>query len=366
MKKKICFFISYFPLGQGGAEYQAYLIAKALDKSKYDVFFLTVRPNNDKSLILMDGYRIYTIRANSFLYKFGNPSFLYYFQIRKILFNEKPEIVYRRMGFAILGILGLLKKKMNFKLIWACSSTKSLDKMKNHGIINIFDYIDDLFRIYGIKRSDKILVQGKDQMQALFKNFKRKAYLSSNLHAAPQGEIKKSNAPIKVVWIANIKKLKQPEIFLKLAKEFEGQNEIRFIMIGRADPGRYQKVLMKRMDNLKQFEYKGELSNDEVNNILSEAHIFVNTSLFEGFPNTFIQAWMRKVPVISLNVDPDDILKKQGIGFHSGNYQQMASDLRYLIVNNRLREEMGVKAQNYALENYSLKNIKNVVKLITT
>ena len=44
VKKKICIFAGYFnnyPFGHGGAEYQAYLLAEALDKKKFDTFIYT-------------------------------------------------------------------------------------------------------------------------------------------------------------------------------------------------------------------------------------------------------------------------------------------------------------------------------------
>ncbi len=51
----------------------------------------------------------------------------------------------------------------------------------------------------------------------------------------------------------------------------------------------------------------GAISQQEVNAELANAHVLVNTSLYEGFPNTFIQAWMRRTVVVSLNVNPDGI-----------------------------------------------------------
>jgi len=40
----------------------------------------------------------------------------------------------------------------------------------------------------------------------------------------------------------------------------------------------------------------------------------INTSNFEGFPNIFLEAWATGVPVISLNVDPGNVIKKRRLG----------------------------------------------------
>ncbi len=34
----------------------------------------------------------------------------------------------------------------------------------------------------------------------------------------------------------------------------------------------------------------------------------------EGFPNIFIEAWAYGIPVLSLNVDPGSIIKKERLG----------------------------------------------------
>jgi glycosyltransferase involved in cell wall biosynthesis len=70
-------------------------------------------------------------------------------------------------------------------------------------------------------------------------------------------------------------------------------------------------------------EYLGEKSQDEVNELLARAHIYVNTSLFEGFANTFIQAWMRDVAVVSLHVNPDGVFDREGVGIHAGSEDEL-------------------------------------------
>jgi glycosyltransferase involved in cell wall biosynthesis len=107
--------------------------------------------------------------------------------------------------------------------------------------------------------------------------------------------------------------------------------------------------------------YLGEKSNDQINRILGVSHILVNTSDYEGFPNTFIQAWLHEVPVVSLHVDPDNVLTRQGLGFHSGGLDRLVQDTRNLIENTDLRTRIGKKARAYALEHHGLARNLNQV-----
>ncbi|MCA1656367.1 MAG: glycosyltransferase, partial [Actinobacteria bacterium] len=53
---------------------------------------------------------------------------------------------------------------------------------------------------------------------------------------------------------------------------------------------------------------------DELIALYARAVAVVNTSGFEGFPNTFMEAWACGVPVLSLSVDPDGVIERHGLG----------------------------------------------------
>jgi glycosyltransferase involved in cell wall biosynthesis len=74
------------------------------------------------------------------------------------------------------------------------------------------------------------------------------------------------------------------------------------------------------------------------------------------FPNTFIQAWMRKTPVVSLDTDPDDVIKKNQLGLHSANFDQMVKDVRLLLTDTHLCQHMGENAYRYATKEHNVHN----------
>jgi glycosyltransferase involved in cell wall biosynthesis len=193
------------------------------------------------------------------------------------------------------------------------------------------------------------------------------SYVVPNFQPVPPPPPPKKE-PIKVLWVANFKRLKQPELFIRLAQEFESiDSRIKFVMVGA--PASWEHQWQKRVSNLiekvNNLTYLGAQPLDNVNDLFRESHILINTSLYEGFSNTFIQAWFNEVPVISINCNPDDILEKNNIGlFCHGSFNRMISNLKKLIYCEKMRDQMGRASRAYAEKNHSLDNTRVILDLL--
>jgi len=357
-KKKICFVTQHHWLyAMGGSEYQLkllldYLIEKR--NKKYDFFYICrVLPNKFNSL----GYKAIRIcKSNLGIRKYGY--FFDIFSLYKILIDLDLDIIYQRVGCAYTGVCAYYAKKFEKKMILHICNDKEAEVFKfRFGMKHLFKYIDRKFLQYGIKNASYIICQKKYQSSLLENNFNRQCdTIIANLHPKPENKLEKKR-PIKVIWIANFKKIKRPELFLKLAEKFKSEKNVKFLMIGKKNKKKWQNKIEDKINRLDNLVYLGEQSIEEVNRILSFSHIFVNTSDYEGFPNTYTQAWLRQTPVVALNVDPDDLLERKRIGFYSRSFEQMVRDVKYLVDNEDIRKEMGKRARKYAVENYDIEKI---------
>ena len=92
----------------------------------------------------------------------------------------------------------------------------------------------------------------------------------------------------------------------------------------------------------------------QIDTYFERATILVNTSLFEGFPNAFIQSWMHCTPVVSLNADPDEIICNLKLGFHSKSIEQIVKDIRELLQNPELCRTMGRNGRQYVERDHNV------------
>ncbi len=360
---KVCIVLpSHWAASFGGAEFQVRCLLDELEKHKdMEVFYLARNINSDFN---PENYRILSVKHG---YPVGNTTFL--LDAPKLLTTLKeiaPDVIYQRVGGAYTGITAHYAKKSGCKMVWHIASNMDIAPVKTgFSTTVLIDYMDRKALDYGIRNATSIIAQTEEQSEILNKNYgRRPAAVIQNFHPHPEGEISKDDDKVTVLWIANLKPLKRPELFLDLAEELGPQTGANFVIIGRGNNGRWCSGVLRRAENIKHLEYFGERSHKEVNQILNRADILVNTSVVEGFSNTFIQAWMREVPVVSLDVDPDNILSKHGIGMLSSSYQQMVADTKKLIVEVELRRKMGQEARKYALANHSLDNAARIVDVL--
>ena len=95
--------------------------------------------------------------------------------------------------------------------------------------------------------------------------------------------------------------------------------------------------------------FSGELGNEGV----AGSELVVNTSFAEGFPNTFIQAWLRAVPVLSWRVDPDGCLSRAGAGVVADSLNEMASAIHSLDSSRERLRSLSTEALRYGLERHT-------------
>jgi glycosyltransferase involved in cell wall biosynthesis len=148
------------------------------------------------------------------------------------------------------------------------------------------------------------------------------------------------------LWVGTLRALKRPEIFVDLAAAMPAH---RFVLCGGAgeDPGVAARVLSAtaRMSNL---ENAGFVPYRDIATRFATARVLVNTSTYEGFPNTFVLAWLHGAVVLSLGVDPDGRLERDGLGVVARDPQSLQMELASLLTDDARYAAIASRARAHA------------------
>ena len=81
---------------------------------------------------------------------------------------------------------------------------------------------------------------------------------------------------------------------------------------------------------------------------MASAYLHLNKSVFEGFPNTFLQAAKYGVPTVSLKVDPGNMLSQYGCGVAcEDNFEVFKQTVQSLMTNSQLHNSYSEKSLDY-------------------
>ena len=110
-----------------------------------------------------------------------------------------------------------------------------------------------------------------------------------------------------VLWVGRGHPLKRPEMFLDLAARLPHHRFAMVVAHENAHLDLLQRVKARALmlNNLDLYE---DVPWRQIDNYFAGARVFVNTSTYEGFPNTFVQAALHRVrAVCSRATDPDPL-----------------------------------------------------------
>lgn len=349
----------------GGAQYQVKCFLDYLRTlDRYDIDYVTRRAPSESEL---DGYCIHRIGRGIRKPRFGYASDAP--ELYRLLRDLRPDAIYQRVGCAYTGIAACYARRHGARLIWHASSDADLARGKRIGRKNfVRRCLEDSMLSFGIRNAHHVVVQTQQQARLLAANYSRVPQaIIGNFHPLPTN-VSLGRPDGRILWIANLKRLKQPEVFVRLADSLTSLLNAQFVMIGASAAGDgdadWNRVLVEQIHKTPNLLYLGELSQDEVNAQLVGATALVNTSLYEGFPNTFIQAWLRGVPVVSLAVNPDGVLDRASVGIHAKDEAQLVQATRRLVEDMDFRNRLASNAREYAMEFHSMKNAKRLADVV--
>jgi glycosyltransferase involved in cell wall biosynthesis len=203
---------------------------------------------------------------------------------------------------------------------------------------------------YGLRHAGAILAQSVRQQELLRNNYGVDSSLTASLVDVPERVLPSAERNISLLWVSNIQHWKRPEIFLDLAQRLPGCSAT---MIGGAVPKtgnlyRHISACAARVGNL---TFQGQLPYRATNQVFDRARVFVNTSEFEGFPNTFLQAWVRGIPVVSF-FDPDGVIRREGLGHAVASLHEMARAAEALTTDSQAWLEVSARCRAYMARRY--------------
>lgn len=245
-----------------------------------------------------------------------------------------------------VGAYALICRLMRRKFIFVVASTADLSDPYG-GISGPFKWVYPA----GVRLAHAIVCRTEDQQAALRERYGRAGHLIRTAHPIPP----ETDRPrITILWAGRIHPLKQPQLFLDAAEQL---SDLRCVMVGMRDDAHLElwDAVRRRAGTLRNVSFHADLPFHCMDELFGSAKIFVNTSTHEGFPNTFVQAVLNGVPIVSWIVNPDLVLSRHHIGFCAdGAFDDMVSFIRRLCSEEPLYDNLRRRARAYGTANHGL------------
>ncbi|MFA5088635.1 MAG: glycosyltransferase family 4 protein [Candidatus Omnitrophota bacterium] len=169
-----------------------------------------------------------------------------------------------------------------------------------------------------------------------------------------------------LLFLARLEPYKRPWIYFELAKRFP---QVDFLVAGIAHFPEVVNPILEKYQNIPNLKFLGLIEGAEKHKALNSVWALVNTSIHEGQPVSFLEAFSYYKPVISCH-DPDEIVSKYGWftgqsigeGLDDQTLDSFSLAIRECLNNSKVREEKGFQARKYVEEHNTYAKFGEIVQ----
>src|SRR6185503_6247917 len=275
----------------GGAEVQQAILARLLARAGYRVSMICC-DYGQPSQVEVDGvtvHKAFRPEEGVPLLRFLHPRLS---SMWRAMREVDADVYYQRSSAMWTGVVAAFCRWHGRGSIYAGASDRDFVR----GEEQIRFARDRWIYRRGLATVDAIVAQNKTQMDSCRKYHGREAVLIQSCYELPGSSVSRDQDL--VLWVGTIHDQKRPEILLELARRLPQR---RFVMIGgpRVGDQKYFDAVRREAEAIPNVEFTGFLPLAEVEPWFDRARVLVSTSVYEGMPNVFLQAWARGVPIIS-------------------------------------------------------------------
>ena len=305
----------------GGESVQQTLLARALARRGHEVS-MVVADHGQRDGAQWDSiraFKAYALDAGLPVLRFIHPRWT---GLWSALARADADLYYTSCAGMHVGLLALFCSRARRRFVFRTASDSDCDPSR----LLVRFARDRWLYEYGLRRADAILTQSAFQARALERNYALHGRTAAMLVEAPPAA---GLRDLDALWTSNIRQVKRPDRILELAGQLP---DVMIHMVGGSLPG--EEALFRSVKEAAaarpNVTFHGRLSYQDASALYDRAKVFVNTSDVEGFPNSYLQAWIRGVPVVTL-IDPDGVIERGGLGVVVKSPARMAEAVAHLL-----------------------------------
>jgi glycosyltransferase involved in cell wall biosynthesis len=336
----------------GGAEVQRALIARELVRRGYEVSFVTW-DHGQPDGVVQDGIRVFKMcepKAGLPGLRFLHPRWT---SLWAAMARADADLYYQRAAGAESGQVALWTRRRGRRFVYALAVDAECDPRS----LRRWPRRERQLFLYALRRADAIVAQTNVQRRMLAQSFALDARVIRSCAPEPESVDGAETAPQRiagrrVLWIGRPIDRKRPDMVEHIARLCPDCN---FDVVGlapRSGAGRPPDGIVARLAAAPNVTVHGFVPHTRIGNLYQRAALLICTSLWEGFPNTFLEAWSRGIPVVS-TVDPDDLIRSCGLGGVATSAEEMQRAIGPLLASPERWQECSARARQRYLAHHT-------------